>query len=108
VQPATTVSHWQDTNPDLKFSGGWIKSDNAYNWSGSGVSNLPEMPVTAQETQTAGATVTLPFRGTAISWIGYRGPDAGIANVQVDGGAVTEVDMYSPTAKFQPVVFTAN
>jgi len=108
VQPGTTMSHWQDTNPELKFSAGWTKSSNNFPWSGSGVSNLPELPVTAQETQTAGETLTLPFRGTAIGWIGYRGPDAGIAQVQVDGGAPSEVDMYSPTAKFQPVVFTAS
>ena len=107
VQPGTTVSHWQDTNPEARFSAGWTKSSNNFPWSGSGVSNLPEVPVTAQETQTAGETLTLPFRGTAISWIGYRGPDAGIAVAQVDGGAPTEVDMYSPTAKYQPVVFTA-
>jgi hypothetical protein len=107
VQPGMTVSHWQDTNPDLKFSAGWTKSSNNFPWSGSGVSNLPELPVTAQETQTAGQTLTLPFRGTAIGWVGYRGPDAGIAVAQVDGGAPSEVDMYSPTAKYQPVVFTA-
>jgi hypothetical protein len=107
VQPGTTVSHWQDTNPDLRFSTGWTKSSNSFNWSGSGVSNLPELPVTAQETQLAGETMTLPFRGTAIGWIGYRGPDAGIASVQMDGGAASEVDLYSPTAKYQPIVFTA-
>ena len=107
VQPGTTVSHWQDTNPDLKFSAGWTKSSGAQPWSGSGVSNVPELPVTAQETQTAGQNMTLPFRGTAISWIGYRGPDAGIATVQVDTGAASEVDMYSPSATYQPVVFTA-
>jgi hypothetical protein len=107
VQPGTTISHWQDTNPDFTYSAGWTKSSENFPWSGSGVSNLPELPVTAQETQTAGQTVTVPFRGTAVSWIGYRGPDAGIAVVQVDGGAQTEVDMYSPTATFQPVVFSA-
>lgn len=107
IQPDVTVSHWQDTNPGLTFSGGWTKSTPALPWSGSGVSNLPELPVTAQETQAAGATLTLPFRGTGISWIGYRGPDAGIANVRIDGGAASEVDMYSPIATFQPIVFTA-
>jgi hypothetical protein len=107
VQPDTTVSHWQDTNPDLKYSAAWTKSSQSFPWSGSGVSNLPELPVTAQETQTAGETVSVPFRGTAINWIGYRGPDAGIATVQVDGGTPTQVDLYSPTATFQPVVFTA-
>src|SRR6185312_11632572 len=107
VQPETTISHWQDTNPELKYSAGWTKSSQSFPWSGSGVSNLPELPVTAQETQTAGSTVTLPFRGTGINWVGYRGPDAGIATVQVDGGAPTQVDMYAPTATFQPVVFAA-
>jgi hypothetical protein len=107
VQPGVTVSHWQDTDPDARFSAGWTKSSTNFPWSGSGVSNLPELPVTAQETQTAGATLTLPFRGTAISWIGYRGPDAGIATVQVDSGAATEVDLYSAAAKYQPVVFTS-
>lgn len=57
------VSHLQETDPDAKFSAGWV---------------------------------------------GYRGPDAGIATGQVDGGAASEVDLYSPTAKYQPVVFTAS
>jgi hypothetical protein len=107
IQPDTTVSHWQDSNPDMRFSGGWTKSSNNYPWSGSGVSNLPELPITAHETQAAGETLTLPFRGTGMSWIGYRGPDAGIAQVRIDGGAASEVDMYSPIAIFQPIVFTA-
>jgi len=106
IQPDFTVSHWQDTNPDLKYSAGWTKSSNNFNWSGSGVSNLPELPVTAHETATAGENMTVSFRGTAVSWIGYRGPDAGIAQVTVDGGAPTQVDMYSPTATFQPIVWT--
>lgn len=107
IQPGTTVSHWQETNPGLQFSGGWTKSSIAYPFSGTGVSNVPELPVSAQETQSAGATVTVPFRGTAISWIGYRGPDAGIATVRIDSGAASEVDLYSPIATFQPIVFTA-
>jgi hypothetical protein len=106
IQPQV-VSHWQDTDPDLRFSANWTKSSLNFPWSGSGVSNLPELPVTAQETETAGANVVLPFRGTGISWIGYRGPDAGIATVQVDGGTMTEVDMYSASAKYQPIVFAS-
>ena len=107
VQPDTTISHWQDTDPNAKFSAGWTKSSASFPWSGSGVENVPELPVTAQETQAAGATLTLPFRGTAINLIGYRGPDAGILDVQVDGGAVSEVDTYSASAIYQPVVFAA-
>jgi hypothetical protein len=105
IQPETTVSHWQDTNPGLQYSAGWTKSSIAQNFSGTGVSNQPELPVSAQETQTAGAAVTVPFRGTAINWIGYRGPDAGIAQVQIDGVAASQVDLYAPIATYQPVVF---
>ena len=107
IQPGNTISHWQDTNPGFDYTGTWTKTTPALPWSGSGVSNLPELPVTAQDTSTAGSKVTVPFRGTAISWIGYRGPDAGIAIVQVDGGPLSEVDLYSPTAIYQPIVFTA-
>jgi hypothetical protein len=107
IAPGTTVSHWQDTNPGLQYSAGWSKSSIAQNFSGTGVSNQPELPVSAQETQAAGATVTVPFRGTAINWIGYRGPDAGIAQVRIDSGAASEVDMYGPIATYQPVVFAA-
>ena len=107
VQPQTTVSHWQDTDPNLRFSGGWTKASTTLPWSGSGVRNEPDLPVTAQETYTVDETATLPFRGTGISWVGYRGPDGGIALVQVDGGAPVEVDTYSPTVKFQAELFTA-
>ena len=107
IEPATTVSHWQDSNPGFQWSGPWTKSSVHLPFSGSGVQNPPELAVTAQESVTAGAAVTVPFRGTGISWIAYRGPDAGIATVQVDGGGATEVDLYHPIATYQPIVFTA-
>lgn len=107
IQPSFTVSHWQDTNPDLQYTGNWTKSSENFPWSGNGVSNLPERPVTAHETQAAGDKMTVPFRGTGIGWVGYRGPDAGIAQVQIDGGAPTTVDLYAPNATYQPTVFQA-
>jgi len=107
IQPGNTISHWQDTDPTLKYSSAWTKSDIALPFSGTGVSNLPELPVSAHETAAAGESVTVPFRGTGIQWIGYRGPDAGIATVQVDGGASTEVDLYAPNPVYQVVVFSA-
>ena len=100
------VSHWQDSNPGLKYSAGWKESPDGGYWSGGGVSNLPELPMTAHEATAAGETLTMPFRGTGISVIGYRGPDAGIARIQVDGGTPTEVDLYSPTRIWQPIIFT--
>jgi hypothetical protein len=105
---APVVSQLQETDPDVAFSAGWVQADNTFAWSGSGVFTFPDPPVGgARATETPGATVTLTFRGTSVSWVGYRGPDAGIARVQVDGGVAVEVDTYSPARRIQAVVFTA-
>src|SRR6185503_11025908 len=101
------VSHLQETDPDVVYSGSWTQDDSA-SWSGGGVASLPDPPVGgARFTQTAGAKVTLKFRGTSITWQSGRGPDFGIATVQLDGGAPVDVDSYSSTPKFQEVLFKA-
>lgn len=63
---------------------------------------------TAAESNQAGATATLTFNGTQVSWIGYRcSCAAGIADVSVDGGGPTEVDTYSAVTQPQAVVYTS-
>jgi hypothetical protein len=107
VQPQI-VSHLQETDPDVSFSAGWA-DDHSGSWSGGGVATLPDPPVGgARITETAGASVTLKFRGTAVTWSGYRGPDGGIARVSVNGGEPVMVDTYAPTLKRQEIVFTAS
>ena len=101
------VSHLQETDPDVAFSAGWSPADDKLFWSSAGLTTVPDPPAGgAKVAEAAGASVTLKFRGTSISWSGYRGPNAGIARVLVDGVA-TEVDTYSPAVKVQEVVFTA-
>jgi hypothetical protein len=95
--PAPVVSHLQDTDPDISYSAGWTAADISKPWSG-GSATLSTAP---------GAQATLSFRGTAISWIGARGPDTGIARVFIDGTFAGDVDTYSPTLKIQGPVFTA-
>jgi hypothetical protein len=46
----------------------------------------------AGSSDTAGATVTFTFSGTAVSWIGLKCNVCGIATVTIDGGAATTVD----------------
>jgi len=105
---APVVSHIQETDPDVVFSAGWVPEESNFSWSGGGVVTAPDPPVGgAKQTETPGATVTLTFHGTSVGWNGYRGPDAGIARVQVDGGVAVEVDTYSPTHRVQDRVFTA-
>jgi hypothetical protein len=112
------VSHAQDSDPapdarsthGLQYNGSWTQiADDKFGWSGSAAFNNGETPPGAHVTSTAGASVTYKFRGTGVSWIGYSGPDAGIADVSVDGSkTTTTVDTYSRDFRVQQVVFTAS
>jgi hypothetical protein len=95
--PAQVVSHIQDTDPDWSYSGNWTFNDTTRSWSGwmASISSGP------------GAQATLPFNGTSVSWIGYRGPDAGIARVYIDGSFVAEVDLYYSDPRIQAILFTS-
>ncbi|HEV8644618.1 MAG TPA: Ig-like domain-containing protein [Burkholderiales bacterium] len=95
--PAPVVSQLQDTDPDLSFTTGWTPWDNSKPWSSW----------FATDSTTPGARARLPFIGTSISWIGYRGPDAGIASVYLDGSFAGEVDLYNPGQRVQAIVFTS-
>ena len=96
--PAPAVSHLQDTDPDISFGAGWTGGDISKPWSGG----------SATFATTAGAGATVPFNGTGINWIGYRGPEAGIARVFVDGGFAGEVDLYAPAPRIQDTLFRAS
>ena len=95
--PAPAVSHLQDTDPDISYSAGWTRGDISKPWSGG----------SATVSSVAGAQATLTFRGTAVSWIGARGPDGGIARIFIDGSVVGEVDTYFHTPKIQDTLFKA-
>jgi hypothetical protein len=104
--PATVVSHLQETDPAVVFTGTWTQDKDSA-WSGGGLATDPLPPVGgAHVTQTSGAKARLTFRGTTVSWIGYRGPAGGRASVTLDGGAPTIVDTFSVAGKIQATVFT--
>ena len=96
--PAPAVSHLQETDPEVAFSGAWAPERSGIAWSAGD----------AKVADTAGAQATLRFRGTAAAWRGYRGPNAGIARVYLDGAFAAEVDLYAPTNFVQDVVYTAS
>jgi len=96
--PAMAVSRLQETDPALVYAAGWTQGERSKSWSGSA----------AATSATPGARTTLSFNGTSIRWRGYRGPDAGIARVYVDGGFAGEIDLYSPIHGVQDVVFAAD
>jgi GH25 family lysozyme M1 (1,4-beta-N-acetylmuramidase) len=55
---------------------------------------------TLVETDVAGASVELTFRGTAVDWITAAGPDQGRAEVSIDGTVVKVVDGYAEAPAF--------
>ncbi len=95
--PPGTTTRFEETEPAIAYSGGWI-SDSAYGpWSGG----------TANYTVEAGARATFTFTGTGVSWIGYRGRYGGIAQVFVDGSLAAKLDTYSATEEISVPVYTA-
>jgi hypothetical protein len=94
--PGPAVTHLQETDPDITYSAGWVP-DSTRAWS-AGAATL---------TATAGSQATFPFTGTAVTWIGARGTQCGIARVFLDGTLVATVDAYSPREQIQAALFTA-
>lgn len=87
----------EQDNPAVTYAGIWVTASDPTVSGG-----------TAIESNQAGATATLSFTGTKVSWIGYRcACAAGIADVSVDGGPYVAVDTYSAVTEPQVVVFTS-
>src|SRR2546426_988032 len=94
--PPVTGTRVDETSPSVSYTTGWTQGDPSA-WSGG----------TAATATTAGSGVTVSFVGTSVSWVGFRGPQTGIAQVFLDGALQAEVDTYSPTA-IQAVGYTAS
>ena len=97
-------SRLEERDHSISYAGAWVQENMDQNWSGT-TANAGSG--TAAFSATAGATATLTFNGTAVSWIGYRGPVGGIANVYLDDVFVAERDLYSPTEELRAAVFSA-
>ena len=78
-------------------------------FSGQNVTGAYNGSVHFSSTANARATTSQAFRiaGNA-AWISTKGPDRGRANVSVDGGPPTMVDLYAPTQQKAAVVWVAN
>jgi alpha-amylase len=85
----TSGTRRQETDPAVSYTGaGWLQGnrDHPYSEGTAAMSTLP------------GDRATFTFTGTSVSWIGYRGPLAGMARVILDGNVIADAfDMYSPT-----------
>jgi hypothetical protein len=87
---------FEENDPAVTYAGSWIGQSN------SGLSGGAML-----ESNDSNGSATLTFSGTSVSWIGVRGPWAGIAEVYVDGTLRATVDTYAPTDQLQVVMYTA-
>jgi hypothetical protein len=93
----TSGTRRQETDPAVTYTGGWLQGNRDHPYS-EGTAALSVLP---------GDQATFTFTGTSVSWIGYRGPQAGIARVILDGTVVADsLDLYIPSEGPQEPVFT--
>jgi hypothetical protein len=93
----TPATRHEDTDPAIGYAGGWLQGNIDHPYSeGSGALSTA-----------AGDQATFSFTGTSVSWIGWRGPQGGMARVLVDGAlAADNLDTFAPTEGTQNVIFT--
>ena len=86
-------SRVEETGPGVSAAGAWsLRGAETAAFSGG----------SAGSADAAGATLTLDFTGTAVSWIGLKCSACGIANVSIDGVAAGTVDTAGPAAPGSP------
>jgi hypothetical protein len=105
-------TRFEDSSPSVVYtacptcapSTGWTLWHTDKAWSGT--SPLKKSG-TASLSSTAGARAEFTFTGTSVTWIGFRGPGAGMADVSLDGASLGRVDLYAATEQLRAPVFTA-
>ncbi len=84
----------QETDSHLAHTGTWYSSPAAFHSGG------------AYEYVHGAGSVSVAFKGTGIGWVTTKADIYGIAGVSVDGGPVTNVDLYSATFAPQSSAWT--
>jgi len=87
----------QEASVSVSYTGGWRHEDTWHSWSGG----------TAAVSTASAGRATLTFSGVGVSWIGFHGPQAGIARVVLDGALFATIDLFAPVEHVQAAVFTA-
>ena len=100
AQPAANVTYtYDDTDPALQYSGSWSHVANQ-SYTGGDYKN------TESFSKQAGDSLTVPFSGTAVRWIGPQTSNHGLADVYVDGTKQATVD--ASGSQNQAVLFAAS
>ena len=100
----TTNTRVEDTSANIVYGGAWSQGNTARAWSGGTAALAASGPTSTGERPRAALT----FNGTRVTWIGFRGPQTGIADVYLDGTLVATVDAYAAAEELQAAMFTAS
>ena len=93
----TSGTRRQETDPAITYTAGWVRDNRDH----------PYSEGTAAVSATPGDQATFTFTGTSVSWIGFRGPQTGIARVILDGNVVADAfDTYALTEVPQTTLLT--
>jgi hypothetical protein len=108
VDAIDTRTRIEDLDPSAVFTtpgagASWTLENVDKAWSGASA-NVGTG--TAARSLTAGARAEFTFNGTAVRWIGMRGPASGLADVYLDAAFVSRVDLYSATEQVQAVLLS--
>ncbi|WP_406417262.1 hypothetical protein OH809_35965 [Streptomyces sp. NBC_00873] len=88
-----------DASDKVVYTGSWTHADKAETWTNG------DLGRTESFSRSAGDTATVRFWGTGVRVVCPKGPSQGIAEISVDGGTATEVDLYAPGKQFQQQAF---
>jgi beta-galactosidase GanA len=98
AMPGPVSYTYDDNDPALQYTGGW---DHVANQSYTG----GDYQKTESFSPTAGDSVTVPFTGSTIEWIGSKSGNHGLADVYLDGVKQQTVDTYGNAS--QAVLYKA-
>lgn len=84
-----------DASDAVVYKGSWTHADSSKTWTSG------DLGRTESFSRTAGDTATVRLSGTGIRVICPKGPNQGIAEISIDGGPATEVDLYASSKQFQ-------
>jgi beta propeller repeat protein len=99
IASATTLStaptRYEESSPSVAWTGTWTNYSNA-SYSGGAT----------KYTNSTGASATLTFSGTSVTFLSCATSNRGIAKVYIDGVYQQDVDLYSATTQYQKAVYT--
>ncbi len=79
-----TVSAYQETAPEIAYTGTWTTQAVSSAYGGA-----------MKHASAAGSSATFTFTGRSVSWVGTKASNRGKVEVWLDGSLVATVDLYS-------------